>query len=159
MQKNIPEKFSYEVALKKLFAWIKSEVDEVFDTFLFAPLYITYTDYQLLFDNHLVPITCPKVPLGSAEKRDTVDPILIEKGSKWITHPSLTHVCLVSGDSDFVPLLKKGKVRGLLVMISGFDPALSKDPDHPSFSKELGEMADVSPKTGQKMVHYFSPEI
>lgn len=154
-----PERFSRAAAIETLFEWIESEVDEIFDTFLFAPLFITYTDYQMLHDHKLVPTTCPKVPLGSPYKKDTVDPILIEKGLKWITHPRLTHICLVSGDSDFIPLLREARARGLLIMISALDPSLAKDPEHPPLSKDLAEMADISPKTGQKMIHYFSPMI
>ena len=154
-----PEKFSCAAGLKKLYAWINSEVENVFDTFLFTPLFIMYTDYQLFHDHNLVPITCPKVPLGSAEKKDTVDQILIDKGLKWITHPALTHICLVSGDSDFKPLLLEAKARGLLIMISALNPSLARDPEHPPLSKELEKMADISPKTGEKMIHYFSPII
>lgn len=156
---DVPEKFSRDAALKRLFAWIQSEVDEIFDTFVFAPVYMMYTDYQLLYNNKLVPTTCPKVPLGSADKKDTVDAILIEKALKWMTHPCITHICLVSGDSDFMRILKRAKRRGLKVMISGPDPAMSRDPDRPSLSKELADMADVSEKTGKKMLHYFSPTI
>lgn len=154
-----PEKFSRAYALDQLFKWIKSEVDDIFDVFVFTPLFMAYTDYQLLHDHGLVPTTCPKVPLGSTVKKDTVDPILIEKGLRWITHLCLTHICLVSGDSDFMPLLRKAKESNLLVMISGTDPALAKDPLHPPMSKELINMADISPRTKQKMIHYFSPMI
>jgi len=157
--KFVPERFSRAAGLERLFAWIKNEADEIFDTFLFSPLHITYTDYQMFHDQHLVPITCPKVPLGSPDKKDTVDPVLIKKGLKWITHPSLTHVCLVSGDSDFIPLLGEAKKIGLMIMLSALDPSLAKDPQCPPLSKELAEMADISPKTGQKMIHYFSPMI
>ena len=155
----VPERFSRSIAIERLFKWIEDEADEIFDTFLFTPIYMIYTDYQLFHDNNLVPITCPKVPLGSLEQRDTVDAMLIQKGLKWITHPSLTHLCLVSGDSDFIPLLKQAKERGLLIMLSALDPALLKNPEYPSLSKELAEMADISPKTGKKMIHYFSPMI
>ncbi|MDD2732160.1 MAG: NYN domain-containing protein [Candidatus Pacebacteria bacterium] len=155
-QRYVPERFSRAAALKRLFQWIKDEAGGIFDTFLFAPIFMTYTDYQLLHDNGLFPFTCPKVPLGSPDKKDTVDPALIKKAEKWITHPELTHICLVSGDSDFIPLLKKAKKRGLLVMISALDPALTKGS---SLSKELSKMADISPKTGRKMIHYFSPTI
>lgn len=151
-----PERFSKSVALKRLFEWIRSEVDDIFDTFLFTPIHLMYTDYQLFHDHGLVPTTCPKVPLGSPDKKDTVDPILISKMSKWITHPAITHICLVAGDSDYKPVLKAAKKMGLKIMLSALDPALAR-PGHPPMSKELAEMADISPKTGKPMIHWFSP--
>jgi len=151
-----PERFSRSTAIVKLFEWIKSEVDEIFDTFLFAPLHIVYTDYQLFHDHGLSVTTCPKIPLASPDKKDTVDPTLIKRAEKWVTHPDLTHICLVSGDSDFIPLLEKAKKRGLLIMISAIDSSLL---NRPSLSKDLAEMADISPRTGQTMIHYFSPII
>jgi len=157
--KTAPERFSRASALKKMFAWISSEVDKIFDTFVFCPLYMAYTDYQMFHDLGLFLTTCPKVPLGSPQKKDTVDPTLIERARKWITHPDITHVCLASGDSDFIPLLKIAKQRGLKIMVCALDPALARDPRHLPLSRELAEMADVSEKTGEKMVHYFSPTI
>ncbi|SRR3990167_172027 len=154
-----PETFSVSAAFDGLFDWINSETDEILDTFLFAPLYIVYTNYQLFYDQGLFPITCPRVPLGSPKSKDTVDEALIKRAERWITYPGLTHVCLVSGDRDFIPLLKEVKQKGLLIMISAIDPARAKNPEHPPLSRELSEMADISPKTGKKMIHYFSPII
>jgi hypothetical protein len=155
----VPERFSREVALVRLFEWIKGEAEEIFDTFLFSPLFIVYTDFKLFHDHGLVSTTCPKVPLGSPEKKDTVDTILIEKGLKWITHPELTHLCLASGDSDFIPLVKEAKKIGLKIMLSALDPAVARVPGRQFLSKELAKMADISPKTGQPMIHYFCPII
>lgn len=157
MGKYEPEEYSREAGIKKLFLWIKSEVDEIFDSFVFAPLFMAYMDYQLLYELDLQPIACPKIPLGSPNRKDTVDETLIKKGLKWITHQKLTHICLVSGDSDFIPFLEEAKKQGLLVMIAALDKTLSKDVQHPSLSRELEAMADISPKTGQKMLHSFSP--
>ena len=154
----IPEKFRGNVfAINRLFTWIRSEVDNIFDTFLFSPLHIVYTDYQLIHDIGLVPTTCPKVPLGSPFRKDTVDPILIEKGLKWITHPALTHLCLVSGDGDFIPLVKAAKKRGLKIMLSALDPSFARVPGRTFLSKDLAKLADISPKTGESMIHFFSP--
>lgn len=152
-----PLRFSRKTALERLFTWVKDQVGEIFDTFLFAPLHIVHTDYELFSEFGLVPMTCPKLPLSGIRRRDTVDQTLIEKGLKWITHQSLTHLCLVSGDSDFIPLIQAAKARGLKIMLSALDPSFARIPGRPFLSKELAKYADFNPVTGEKMIHYFSP--
>ena len=157
---NYPRgRINYAAGFEKLFTWIRSEAEEIFDTLLFAPPHITFTDYGMFYKLGLVATTCPKMPQGSTSQRDTVDGILIEKGLKWITHPALTHLCVVSGDADFMPLVRAAQARELKIMIAGLDPALARDIGHPPLSKDLAATADISPTTGQPMLHYFSPTI
>lgn len=154
-----PLGFSLSLGIKNLLEWMKEEGGEIFDIFLFTPLHIAYTDYQLFYDHGLVATVCPKVPVGTEDAKDTVDEELRKRAEKWMTHPDITHFCLVSGDSDFVPIVMKAKGRGLKIMLSALDPTLVRDPEYPPLSKYLSELVGLSEKTGQPMIHYFSPYV
>jgi hypothetical protein len=146
-----PEGFSRKAGIDRLLKWIKTEAETIFDIFVFIPLHIVYTDFEMLHEQGFTIVVCPKVPLGAEDKKDTTDAGLKKLGEKWITHQGLTHLCLVSGDGDFAPLAEEAKNKGLNIMIS----AASEK----SLSSRLRDLADISPVTGQKMIHIFSPTI
>jgi hypothetical protein len=152
-----PIGFSLKSAFIQTLNWIVFEANGIFDLFLFSPLHLVSTDSELFSELGIVPMACPKMTMGRVKKRDTVDRTLIKKGEKWVTHQEVTHLCLLSGDSDFIPMIKTAKALGRKIMISALDPKFAKDPKRPFLSKTLAKLADVSQITGYPMIHYFSP--
>lgn len=144
-----PHRFSMAVGVHKLISWTKSEAIEIFETFLFAPLDTLYSDYQMFHEFGFTIVTCPRIPLAAERRTDTSDWQLIKSGKRWITHPDVTHLCLASGDIDFLPLVQEAKEKGLKFMVS----AASEK----ALSSRLREEANKSLITNEKMVHIFDP--
>ena len=81
-----------------------------------------------------VPIHCPLTVLDkgsgpSSEKRDTVDPTLIDFGRTMMPifkRSGLTHLCLGSADEHFVPLAREAIRFGLkVIVVAGSEESLS----------------------------------
>ena len=129
-----------------------TQVGEVAAVFVFGPPDSINKDLRAFHDEGFWPIPCPR----ETDKRthDSVDVV----DSKIVTFvrdmlelmPDLTHICIGSGDSDFIkPLVKVGKRRGKKIMVvSGKLRSLSQD---------LKDLADEHPQTGERMVFLFSP--
>jgi len=100
-------------------------------------------------------IVCPEVVIDKGEpksgKKDTVDPRLIELGTTLIEKiPTLTHLCLASGDKDFIPFLRWAKQQGLKIILA---PATAE-----SLAEVLIGLACENPeRPGEKAIFFLSP--
>jgi len=108
-----------------------------------------------MLDARKIPlVVCPEVVIDKgvpkSGKKDTVDPKLIELGTTLIEKmPTLTHLCLASGDKDFVPFLRWAKQQGLKIILA---PATAE-----SLAQDLIPLACDNPeRPGEKAVFFFS---
>lgn len=109
------------------------KIGQVIMPFVFAPAQ-TLNRYGDVFRKlGFVPISCPLVVLDKdgpkSGKKDTVDPTLIDFGRKMIPilkRCGLTHLCLGSGDEDFLPLVREAITFGLdIIVVAGNEKSLS----------------------------------
>ncbi len=154
LQKNAriaqtPDNFSITDAFDSLFRQISQETGKITDAFIFVPPHTTSLLIEKFYELGLFTIFCPKV-IDKGKEKDTVDSTMIEFGRKMINQmPELTHLCLGSGDKDFIPLIREAMRAGLKIMIIAGDQL--------SLSSEIIKLADFNPKTKQKMIYLFSP--
>lgn len=155
--------------------WLSS-FGEVICTFAFAPEDKMRFDSKFFYQQGFIPISCPvlldRKHIARQEKKDfdlflkegketecnslyssptinTTDKLMIRIALKLLSKmPSITHVCVASGDGDFMPIVKAAKKLGKKVMIMAAN--------YRSASKFLLAQADKSPD-GKKMVHFFNP--
>lgn len=123
--------------------------------FAFASQQSTVPLINMLYTKRLHLFVCPKVVIDkvgpSIEKKDTVDARLIEVGRDLLSRmPSVTHLCLGSGDGDFVPFVIWAKHQGLKIIIAAGN--------RQSLARELAELADKD-STGKPAIYFFSPTI
>jgi hypothetical protein len=147
---SIPaEKFSLEAGLNGLIEKVVQEIGAIVGIYVFMPPHLISGWAERLKKQGFFIICCPKIRSKTGQERDTVDEELIRLGTKLINQISkLTHLCLGSGDQDFVPLLVEAKHRGLkIALASGSIQALST---------ELIPFAERGP-TGERRVYLLSP--
>jgi hypothetical protein len=150
-----PIDMQLEQRIKKMMEWISVEVGEVFAGFVFAPEHMNSIHQRICTELGFTFIVCPKKYLTVSQLNpktgfminilDTVDQGIIDFGTMMTGYSEFNTVCLVSGDSDFIPflkLLKKHKKRIALVAPTTY--SLSQD-------KQMENLADLSPKTGNIM--------
>lgn len=154
LQKNlettpIPEKFSITAGFDKLFKKISQEVGEIDSVFIFVPQHAASVWGETFHELGFFTLFCPEVKNKSGRKIDTTDETLIAFGKKMINQiPELTHLCLGSGDKDFIPLVREAIRKGLKIIITAGD--------YNSLSSELIKLVDKKPDS-TKMVYLFSP--
>jgi hypothetical protein len=148
-----PTSFSLEDGLERLMRQL-GRLGRIVKVFVFAPIQTANIRLDVLYGLGFCTIVCPRVVVDKTgakdEKRDTVDPALIDFGKLAISEmPDLTHLCLCSGDQDFIPLLREAQRQGLKIIIvaGGGKPE--------SLSKDLAKYADKDP-SGSKMIYFFS---
>lgn len=99
-------------------------------------------------------VQCDKVITKNSiegKKEDTVDRNMINDGKFFLAEmPRIGHLCLWTGDQDFVELAREAKMQGREVVIV----AASEK----SLSHELAKFACKGPD-GQKAVYIFSPMV
>ena len=144
-----PEKFSLTAGFHRLAQQFR-DVGEVTNVFLFAPLPSLATHAEIFYRQGFISVLCPKIHSKSGEEQDTTDGIIITFGQRIIGHmPDLTHLCIGSGDRDFVPLAREAIRRGLrIIIVAGSCQSLAP---------ELSELADIHPMSKKRMVYLFSP--
>ncbi|MBU3934572.1 NYN domain-containing protein [Patescibacteria group bacterium] len=110
------------------------KIAQVAATFVFGPTNTITRHGDYLRGLGFIPVLCPlvvhkKETGSSSDKRDTVDPTMIEIGRTMMSLSSgLTHLCIVSGDSDFVPLAREAQRRGLdVVVVAGNGTSLANE--------------------------------
>ena len=70
------------------------------------------------------------MPDKKGVERDTVDETLTDLGEKLINSMKLSHLCVASGDKDFVPLYLDAIAKGLkTVTIAASETSLSLAPE------------------------------
>lgn len=145
-----PEKFSLDTGLNNLIEKITQEVGIIIGIYVFVPPHLVSTWGEKFKKEGFFIICCPKIKTKTGEEKDTVDEELTRFGAKMIAQiPDLTHLCLGSGDQDFIPLLQEAKQRGLKIIIAtgGLQP----------LSVELIRFAEKDPITGKRRVYLFFP--
>jgi len=103
------------------------------------------------YELDIYPIVCPPVIREKDEIRtkNVVDQIMVSFGQTLIGEvSSFTHLCIVSGDADFVPFAEWAKRNGLKVIVFSHDEKLSE---------ELAQCASED-DSGNKMVYFFLPK-
>ncbi len=147
------EKFSLTAGFDSLLAWLK-DFGEIAMFCVFFPTHfiqkglLREEDLDYFQKMGIFPIICPKI---GQRKEDTTDVTLIKWGLEiLLPHMSdITHLCIGSGDIDFIRLQGEAQNKGLQLMI------VAGIPD--SLSGEVKRKADTDLHTGKPMVYYFSP--
>lgn len=110
------------------------ELGQVLPPFVFAPPRTLDRHGDQLQKLGFLSIHCPLSVLdkdsgASSEKRDTVDPTLIEFGRRMIPifkRSGLTHLCLGSADEHFLPLVREAVRFGIkIIVVAGSEDSLS----------------------------------
>ena len=151
-----PDGIRIESRIKELISWIEKDLGELLGGhgFVFAPEHLSSFHQQICARNGLKLIICPKKPKDPNEEKekDTVDETIIWFANMMVDHPNFETICLVSGDSDYVPLFEEmgrcGIKRALAPPTLG---SLSK-------SGDLVELVDLHPKTAKKMLFMLDSE-
>ena len=152
------EEMRIEARIKKLMDWIKTDIGELLGGygFVFAPEHLSYRHQQTCVEDKLRLMICPKKHFveprtnpktgDSVTEEDTVDETIIWFTKTMVRHPNFKCICLVSGDSDYIPLLEEMPQYGIkrALAIPTID-CLSKN-------RELTSFADRSPITDKKML-------
>lgn len=145
-----PEKFSLDAGLNNLIEKITQEVGIIIGIYVFVPPHLVSTWGEKFKKEGFFIICCPKIKTKTGEEKDTVDEELSRFGMKMVAQISdLTHLCLGSGDQDFIPLLQEAKQRGLKIIIATGNLQ--------SLSAELIRFAEKDPITGKRRVYLFYP--
>ena len=143
------EKFSLEAGLNRLIEKIVQETGAIVGVYVFLPPHLSSTWGETLRKQRFFIVLCPRTKNKTGEERDTVDEELIRLGSNLIKQiPELTHLCLGSGDQDFVPLLQEAKHHGLKIALASGSIQ--------SLSTELIPFAEKGPG-GERKVYLLSP--
>jgi len=152
------ESMLIERRMAMLIEWTKQNVGELLGGhgFIFAPEHMSFFHQQICVQNNLRLMTCPKRQLTSPKRNqktgemqteeDTVDETIIWFANLMMRHPNFRFICLVTGDSDFVPLLKEmGEHNIKRALIVPTIDSLSK-------TKELINLVDRHPGTHKRMI-------
>lgn len=115
---------------------IAREFGEIVEVFALLPPQRAYVWGVTMYRLGFYSVVCPRVrPKGGGEEQDTVDETLIKLAESLIDNiKNLSFICLVSGDKDFSPMIRKVIRRGLKIIVV----AASKE----SLSGELIDLAD-----------------
>ncbi len=110
---------------------ISREVGEVVSVFVFGPPHLMdYLWAKAFREQKFFPIICYQMPDKKGVERDTVDETLTDLGEKLINSMKLSHLCVASGDKDFVPLYLDAIAKGLkTVTIAASETSLSLAPE------------------------------
>ena len=169
------DNFSLTTALKVILERLR-DTGEIVGIFAFSPRHILFRPYQKFFIKQgIYLLLCPKITtekepripprLGTQRRRiprtiappiepkeevkDTTDPTLISFGKMLLREiPGLTHLCIGSGDADYLELVDKAKSKGVkVIVVAG---------DRHSLSADLARKADWDPKRHEKAVWILS---
>lgn len=144
-----PERFSLADGFDNLMEQL-AKIGRVTNVFVFGPPHSIDSHLETLDSLGFTSIPCSKEETKEGEKIDTVDSRLVQFGKEMITQiPDLTHLCLGSGDRDFIPFLRWAKRQGLKIIIA----AGNID----SLSGDLIGFAQMDPATGKRRVYLFAP--
>lgn len=148
IQTSDVENFSLRDGFDKLIHWL-TRFGAVMNVFVFSPPQAILAQLGLIHQLGFYFIGCPKVKGKGDKDVDTVDSTLMRFAREMIlTVPTLTHLCLCSGDADFAPILVGARKAGLEIAVcSG---------DYHSLSHEIIRLISKDPE-GKKMFHLFSP--
>ncbi|OGZ63263.1 MAG: hypothetical protein A3C58_00285 [Candidatus Staskawiczbacteria bacterium RIFCSPHIGHO2_02_FULL_34_10] len=169
------ERLSIDVGWERFKDWLFSYGNIAF-VFAFAPEDKIRIDGKSFYRHGFIPVSCPiLIDEKESKKRDledielllnegknrefdpvkpvpvinTTDELMIRTAKELIPKmPCLTHICIASGDGDFMPIVEIARQYGkkIMIMIG----------DYKSPSKELLRQANKGPN-GKKMIYLFNP--
>jgi hypothetical protein len=145
-------KYSIESGLDKMFRWL-GKIGQAEQVFFFGPIQSIDDNLEVFRKFGIYSIVCPRVVVDKGvmknKKKDTVDPTLIAFGTEMIRKTrGLTHLCLCSGDQDFMSLVRYARRMGLDIIIVGAS--------WESLARDLADLASCD-ATGKKLIYIFSP--
>lgn len=125
-------------------------IGQIENVFVFASPATASLHLETLFRHGFWTMPCPRLRNKEGQERDTVDQTLMDFGRRMFAQMhGLTHLCLGSGDKDFIPLLREAVRRGLkIILVAG---------NTTSLALELIDHADFFPEQRRKMVFILSP--
>lgn len=135
--------------IERLMNWVKTDIGRLLGGiggFVFAPEHLSFHHKQMFLRHGFNFFICPKKVEEDGSILDTVDEKIISFGRLMMRHPDVGIICLVSGDSDYVPLFEIASIYGVKRALA--PPtlnSLSKD-------KDLTDLIDNHPITGKRMV-------
>ena len=159
------EEIHLETRIKKLLSWVKQDIGPLFGDygFVFAPEHMAFVYQEMCAENSLRLMVCPKRQLSTPKinpktgniikEEDTVDESIIWFAKTMISHPDFKFLCLVSGDSDFAPMLKELGENGIMRALAV--PTI----DSLSRTKQFIGLADKHPATQKKMLFRLDGKI
>lgn len=138
-----PNEIRFEERIDGIRHWLESNAGKIFGGhgFVFAPEHLSSYYQEVCRDSGLKIIICPKEKSETGPKKDVVDENIIWFAELLADHPDLSWICLASGDSDYVPMLKRMKEKGKKIALA--IPTLN------SYSR-LSEMASLADKVKNK---------
>jgi hypothetical protein len=142
------EHFSLMEGFDRVIRQISQEVGEIVNIFVFAPPHLALLWGEDFHRQGFFTILCPKVRSKEGAEEDTTDATIVEFGRKIITEQRITHLCLGSGDRDFIPFVREAIRQGLKIIVIAADLR--------SLASELIRLVDKKP-SGERMVYLFSP--
>lgn len=142
------EKFSVVEGFDKIIKQISQEVGEIVSIFVFAPPHLALPWGEDFHHQGFFTILCPKIRSKEGVEEDTTDATIVAFGRKMIAEQSITHLCLGSGDRDFIPFVREAIRQGLKIIVIAANLR--------SLAAELIRLVDKKP-SGGKMVYLFSP--
>jgi len=148
MKSKDPQNFNVKARIENLLEWIK-KIGRIKIIFVFTPRNLTIGNEELFLQFGFIQVLCPIITEES-QNRDTTDDYLITVGKECLGDENISHLCLVSGDSDFIPLLERTKAKGIKIGIIAASNA--------SLSASLIKYADFEPKIGGNML-YIIPSL
>lgn len=140
-----PENVRISHRFDELKKWLRT-IGEIFAVFVFAPPFLSPIFRKIIREQGFYLVACDKIEKTADEEGqlDTVDEALMKFGELMLDHPDINYLCLVSGDDDFIPLLRKAEEKGI-------KKAIAVASIHP-LSRNLVPLADRHPATQKKMI-------
>jgi len=125
-------------------------IGQVYGIFLFLPPHSEPKGSELLRKTpDCFMVVCPR-EISEGISMDTVDKTIKKFCEKVVTQmPDITHLCLFTGDKDYIPMLETLKKEGLKIMIVGGEKT--------SLSPKLKRVADKYPRGNKEMVFLLTP--
>ncbi len=149
---------SLSVAFEKFKHWLE-QTGEITGFFVFIPEDRSLHNLEFLFQEQKCwIIRCPKIPLeeilkqgffAEGEDIDTVDSSIRNFGDMMLKiNSDITHVCICSGDADFVLFAKRIQKNNkkVMIMVGSID----------SLSERLYQCVDKN-DNNLPLLHIFSP--
>lgn len=145
-----PERFSITDWFTAVLRKISRDVGnvETTDVFVFAPPHLAQPWAEILDKLGFRMFLCPIIPTKDGKGTiNTTDQRLIEFGTAQ-ARLGYTHLCLASGDKDFVGLVHGASRQGLkIIIIIG---------SWRSAAQELLRLADKKPDSSERMVYLLT---
>lgn len=153
IEKNVgtpmPGRFSRVEGFDRIIKEIAQEVGEILPVFAFCSPQVASLWGEDLDELDFYPVYCPRIKGKDLKERDTVDEKLKKFAVEMINAiPDITHLCLGSGDADFIQLVRKAIRKRMKIMIVAGHLT--------SLSNKLIKLADKD-SAGKRMIYLFSP--